>query len=178
MALWNRPAGGVTQPEAQAAASAAIAAADLPDAADMQASCGEALAAAVTDLTIPGANTPYLAALAAIDERLPAVIGLSDADVTLVDEATATAVAGVGGQSIRVHAVHLASENGSPTVRLLDSDDNELRVGLLGSAGIGSPVHVAYCPSPWVTLPVGKGLKVQQTNMASTVRVLVKYRQF
>jgi hypothetical protein len=148
----------LSQAQAQTAAAAAITAANLPDATDIETACTAALTAA-------------------------GLAGLNITRSTLVESVETQVVAGVGGQVIKVYAVILQATSGSPLVTIQSGAPGDTAAlaafpGPMGPDDIaGRPLIFSYAPEPLATLPTGKGLVATEIGMAAEALITVIYSQ-
>lgn len=169
------------------AVATAVAAA-VPSAADIEVACEEALIDKVDDLTIPGANTPYNAALAAIAAKVGdgtiQRADLSVATVTIAGGATGDIVAAVPGQVVKLYAFDVyAATSMDGSARWYDGAAADIG----GSAtALHSSDHTVLGLSVWshpewskprFTTSSGKGLSLDNTNGIGPVQVTALYKQ-
>lgn len=166
----------------------ALAVADIvPDSAAVEAACEEALVDKVADLTIPGANTAYLASLAAIEAKVAAPLipraDLSVAAVTVGSGANVDLVAAVGGQSVKVYGFEVRVPSGAEgNVSFFDGAAADI-------GGSATPLHSGsqfinaadtwawVAPSPRWNTSAGKGLSISNSGAAGSIYVTVLYKQ-
>lgn len=148
-------------------------------AAAVQSACEDAIDAKVVDLTIPGANTPYNASLAALDAKVDGdLIPRADLDTAPVNLGTtsATIVAGAPATVIKVYAFDLYNSGSSNADVGIYSDITQLNVNRTIA---GFAAYQWSNPTPIYVTAVGEDLILDNTagSPGSTVVGTLFYKQ-